>query len=512
MTILPFDVLTEPWIPVDTGEELSLLDTLTRAHRLKTISAASPLETYATYRLLIALLMDALQMPRRDARLDVLARGKFDMSMIEAYVARCTVEGVSFDLFDQKHPFLQATYDPKYDHEPKPVSELVHTLPTGNNHMFFDHRYARDHVLDYAQSFRSLIATYIFCTASVQDYPSSVNNTPCAYILVEGDTLFESLVLNCLSIKECSNIAYGMPAWRDQRPVVPKRIHADVDMLEGLTWRPRRITLVPEDGIVRNVYLQQGLNYKGNGSWRDPHVAYIRTNKDLLTTLKLDTSRAVWRDIGKLASSSKEKKGFPPRVISNLPDDIGIVHTTIAGLVTDQASFVDVIWDRLTIPQSILDNVERGDVLRDDITFLEDCAKLVKNAVLLSGAEGYGQKGKISSTHSKLLDRKDGDAAANAVQTDFFHMAHDFVFGEYLERLSSCETDEDYIALIRYMDQEVGKLLMGVLERHFAQTGYDAKSLITQAKIKKRVMMGYGHYRKERENGITENVDSTARA
>ncbi|MEA5145568.1 MAG: type I-E CRISPR-associated protein Cse1/CasA, partial [Candidatus Limiplasma sp.] len=129
---MPFDVLTDPWIPVDTGEELSLLDTLTRAHKLKAISAASPLDTYATYRLVIAFLMDALQMPHRDARLDVLARGRFDMAVIEAYVARCRAEGVSFDLFDKERPFMQAAYDPQYDRETKPVSELVHALPTGN--------------------------------------------------------------------------------------------------------------------------------------------------------------------------------------------------------------------------------------------------------------------------------------------------------------------------------------------------------------------------------------------
>jgi CRISPR type I-E-associated protein CasA/Cse1 len=514
VNVLPFSVLTDAWIPVDTGEELSLLDTLARSHALKAISAASPLETYATYRLLIAFLMDALQMPHRDARLEVLARGKFDMAAIQAYVACCEADGVSFDLFDKARPFMQAAYDPQYDHETKPVSELVQALPTGNNHMFFDHRYARDHELGCAQAFRAMIATYVFCAASVQDYPSSVNNTPCAYILVEGKTLFETLVLNCMSVRECniSNIAYGLTAWREPNPVIPKREQPDVDMLEGLTWRPRRVTLVPEDSVIRTVYLQQGLNYKGNGSWRDPHVAYIKTNKDLLTTLKLDTARAVWRDIGKLAASSEGKRGYPPRVISNLPSDWGLVRATIAGLVTDQASFVDMIWDRLVIPQSILDNEERGDRLQTDIAFIETCAKQLKNAVLLLGEEGKGQKGKLTSAQSKMLDRKDGDVAANVVQTDFFQVSHGFVFGDYLARLAACATDEDYIALILYTDQEIGKQLTAVLGRYFAQTGYDAKSLIAQAKIRKRVMMTFGRYRKERENGITGNGDDTAGA
>ena len=62
-----------------------------------------------------------------------------------------------------------------------------------------------------------LLASYLFCTATVQGYPSSVNNAPCLYVLIHGDNLFETLVLSTFSIKEAGNLPYGLPAWARQK-------------------------------------------------------------------------------------------------------------------------------------------------------------------------------------------------------------------------------------------------------------------------------------------------------
>ena len=60
-----FDILRKPWVPVldAAGQktELGLLETLERAHELKAIQTASPMEEYSVYRFLIVFLMDALR-------------------------------------------------------------------------------------------------------------------------------------------------------------------------------------------------------------------------------------------------------------------------------------------------------------------------------------------------------------------------------------------------------------------------------------------------------------------
>ena len=138
-----FNVLDAPWIPVITagGEEelLGIRQTLLRAHELREISSASPLEEYSVYRFLGLFLMDALR-PRRESDIeDLLDAGRFDPAAIEDYIALCEREGVSFDLFDDKRPFLQCPRDDSLDGEPKSVSVLDCTKPSGNNHTHFLH-------------------------------------------------------------------------------------------------------------------------------------------------------------------------------------------------------------------------------------------------------------------------------------------------------------------------------------------------------------------------------------
>ena len=100
---------------------------------------------------------------------------------------------------------------------------------------FFDHQPSA--ILCPGDALVTFLSAYLFCTAAAQGYPSSVNNTPCVYVLHRGKTLFDTLVLNMLSVAECGNIAYGRPAWRAEAQVKPKEEFANVDMLQALTWR-----------------------------------------------------------------------------------------------------------------------------------------------------------------------------------------------------------------------------------------------------------------------------------
>ena len=139
-----FDILKEPWIPVAnmSGEtyELGILDALGRAHELRSVHDISPLVEYSVYRFLVVFLMDALR-PRKLSDIEeILGGGSFDMDAICSYVKRCKDEGVSFDLFDEERPFMQTKVDPRWDKQTKPVDTLDYTVPSGNNHVHFDHK------------------------------------------------------------------------------------------------------------------------------------------------------------------------------------------------------------------------------------------------------------------------------------------------------------------------------------------------------------------------------------
>ena len=123
-----FNVLDAPWIPVvasdGSRELLGIRETLRRAPELKEVSTVSPLEEFSIYRFLSVFLMDALRPKRVSAISTLLKQGMFDMDKIEEYISLCESEGVSFDLFDEKRPFMQSAYVKEWDKEPKSISVI----------------------------------------------------------------------------------------------------------------------------------------------------------------------------------------------------------------------------------------------------------------------------------------------------------------------------------------------------------------------------------------------------
>lgn len=474
---MTFNILTEPWIPMSSGETLSLLDALAGAQALAGVECVSPLETVAVYRLMIAFLMDALQLKTRDERLALLRQGRFDVAAIHAYARRCEAEGASFDLFDAERPFMQAAYDQKLDKERKSAAIMALEIPSGNNHVFFDH--APEARFTPGEALRQLLTAYLFCTAAAQGYPSSVNNTPCVYVLHHGENLHETLTLNMVSRAECGNIAWGKPAWREDGKVEPKREFADVSMLRALTWQPRRATLLADEGgIVSEVYWQQGHNFKGNALWRDPHVPYRILKGGEYTSLKPQSGRAFWRDLGALAASREDRYGKPPLVVANAPEDKTLYRLSMTGLVTSNASLIDLDAEEMNLPRSVLEDAERGDMLREDLLFFEDCAQALRFA-------------------AKDLQ---GGALVPILQDAFFAMTRDYIYGEYLEQLDRCDGDELFVELRGAVHERALKMLLTALDREKLRLGSDGKMLKVQAEMRKKTLAIYYKRRREREN------------
>ena len=126
---MKYDVLTEPWITVVTldgkTEETGIRGFFEKAHLYRDVVFDSPLEVYAVQRMLIAFLMDAYSPERARDRKKLLQKGRFDMDVIDRYIADCRAEGVTFDLFDKERPFMQAPYDAELDEgKSKPAANL----------------------------------------------------------------------------------------------------------------------------------------------------------------------------------------------------------------------------------------------------------------------------------------------------------------------------------------------------------------------------------------------------
>lgn len=219
-----FNVLDAPWIPVvapdGTKELLGNREILRKAPKL----VVSPLEEFSVYRFLSVFLMDAPRPKRNSSIRNLLKQGRFDMEQIEEYISLCESEGVSFDLFDEKRPIMQNTYVKEWDKEPKPVNSIDRYLPSGNNHLHFEHAAAEQRSITVERAARLHLTVQQFCTAGVQGYPSGVNASLPYFGVVKADTLFETLVYTLLPTLSIE-ISFDEPPviWRRTEAVEPKK-------------------------------------------------------------------------------------------------------------------------------------------------------------------------------------------------------------------------------------------------------------------------------------------------
>ncbi len=493
-----YSVMLDPVIPVTflhgLSEEVGIRELLIRAHEISGLSCQSPLEDYALFRLLVAVSMDMLRPKRWLDRQSLLEEGRFKAETVDNYIADCEKAGPCFDLFDPIHPFMQTAYESEIDEKAiKPVANLSVTLPSGNNHVFWDHRPEIVPVMSPAEAFRSMITLYVFCTAAAQEYPSGVNNTPPVYNIILGDTLYDSIILNMVSSKEHPSLEDGfdLVPWRHFRAVIPKEECVNITMMEGLTWQPRRICLFrDEDGMVRKAALQQGKNFRGNDLWRDPHVSYRCSRKGEWNSVKPQAGRALWRDISTLLSDSESKRIIPPATVSRaldiLDQDSSPLQIRQVGVVTEQASYIGWMEDRLSIPACLTSDDVLASLIRDDVEMVEYMQGMLAQSV--NKHFSHDQK------HSSVL--------AEEVRAAFLTQMHDDIFAFSIPdavRISS-QMDEERIAQhIRTFDKMVDQSIDEIFREIIQAAGNTAGDLQLQVETRREIRNKYTKYAKERE-------------
>ena len=352
-----FDLITEPWIPVVNGDDtisyLGIWDALQTASKSKGISDASPLVEFGLYRLLSVFLMDALRPEDQFELEDLENAGQFDMAKIQNYIEQCQAEGASFDLFDPERPFLQSPYDKAWDKEKKPVTYLDCRVPTGNNHVHFDHL-QESRVFSYAEAARYLPVLPLFVTAGAQGYPSTINAAPPYFTVIKGSNLFETLVHLLLPVDEIDDFDSVPVYWRCNKPVVPKKQVAHTSWLYGMLFPARRVLLIPESDGVREIYYSQGENFCEPGNWTDPHVTY-RFGKTGRFPWRPNGAKAVWRNLSDLINIEDQHAPKIMALYRRLHEgSLEDVHVCLYGVQTSNASFLDLAYHDMQIPASLL--------------------------------------------------------------------------------------------------------------------------------------------------------------
>lgn len=309
-----FDLIIKSWIPVlradRAPDERNLRDVLCEAHMLSALRDPLPTVEFGLYRLLGALVLDIFFVEPgapfdTKALGDLLQAGRFDPATVDAYFAKYADR---FDLFHPKYPFLQ-TAGMDAD-APKPLAGLLHPQPSGTNIAHFRHGHEGKFGVSPAVAARLLTTIAPFMTAGGAGLSPSINGAPPWYVLVEGENLFETLCLNVCAVPLSEVTGTEPPAWRSGKAVGGGGRTTACSYPEALTWRPRRIQLIPGEGgrcaltgeessvLVRAMKFAPGASC--DFAWRDPNVPY-KVTKDGPLVLRPQEERAVWRDTGPLA-------------------------------------------------------------------------------------------------------------------------------------------------------------------------------------------------------------------
>jgi len=378
MTAL-FDLISQPWIPClrrdNAAAELGLRDVLMQAHDLRELGGESPLVTAALYRLLLAILHRVFGPADYEAWRVLWQAERFDTAVLDPYFAAWRDR---FDLFHPTRPFYQAA-DERV--KPKSLTSLVHDVASGNNATLFDHHTEEGGLtLKPAQAARFLLAVQAFGLAGLSGLPQKFTDGPCArgiIFLVQGDNLFETLMLNLLRYDDDHPLPRSpddRPAWEMDDPFQDDRTIPH-GYLDYLTWQNRRVLLLPEtsDGglVIPQMTLAPGLRL-GEGVL-DPMKPYRRDVKRGLLPLRFSEDRALWRDSATLFQLDTVTT-YAPRIFAWLAELMsesyilqGTRRTLALGMANNQAKVEFYRTEHLPLPLAYLREQQLVNSLRDDV-------------------------------------------------------------------------------------------------------------------------------------------------
>jgi CRISPR system Cascade subunit CasA len=282
----------------------------------------------------------------------------------------------SFNLFDEKRPFLQIADLKPFNKEPTPTTKLNFSLATGNKTTLFDHAginvikdlpsrlLEESNLLISMLSFNNFSLSGLYPQAKWKDKStckSGVKDAPCAsqsmiHCFVRKKTVIETLHANILSREQITDRYgenVGVPIWEcfpsspsDEKAIknaTQTYIGRLVPLSRWLKILPDRNTMLMGDGFVYPVYPE----FKEATSVEV--VSTLRNNQELkILGCKTTTP---WRELCAITTKRHSDRNNigGPAAIENQPRSEGYdLH--ILALKREQASILDTIESILHVP------------------------------------------------------------------------------------------------------------------------------------------------------------------
>lgn len=420
-----FNLVDERWVPClwrdGTAEELSLRQTLTRAHDVREVQGDTPLETVALCRLLLAILHRNFETRTAAQWRKLHEVGRFEAARLEAYLDTWAER---FDLFHVERPFYQAD-DKRAQY--KSVISLVPQMASGNNAALFDHHSEQEGAtLTPAQAARAVLTAQAFGYGGLSGMEEKFTDAPCAkgvIFMALGDTLFETLLFNLVRYYDRDPIPSDeddSPTWEMKDAF--KRRRLPKGYLDYLTWQNRRILLLPEEGpngetVVRRMKWAPGLRLEGEELDPMKRYAWEKDKKQPVRVLQFSADRALWRDCDTLFVMNAPDHIKPPAAFRHLHNlvEAGILaldktlRFEALGMAKDQAKLEYFRAETFPLPLEYLKREEAVTELRTALQIAESVADLLRWAVFMLGRRTL----KPEADEGKPLSKEERQAVNN---------------------------------------------------------------------------------------------------
>jgi CRISPR system Cascade subunit CasA len=370
-------------------EEFSLRETLARAHELRGIQGDSPLETASLYRLLLAMIHSVLRGPKNKKEWAALWDFKqFEMSGFDTYFKQWRNR---FDLFDEKRPFYQFKDNEMVE---KSALLLPHGMSTANE--LFEHQMVVETLpIHFQQAARMLLVGQYFGLGGLV-YPGKPNLTRAPLLngvsfLVEGDSLFETLLLNCLQYandEPLPIIGIDAPTWEMEKPFASRK--KPNGYLDYLTWQNRKLLLISseKDRTITSMRIMRGLDL--DKDVEDPFKLYFR-KEDGWKFLPFTRERSLWRDSHTLMRRTVPDNIHPPKSMHWLallleetdclsPNQMYRYMALGAGVHYKDAKIYFYRHESMPLPLSYLANDDLVSQLTEATTLTEQVKSALKRA------------------------------------------------------------------------------------------------------------------------------------
>ncbi|SYZ34084.1 casA_cse1: CRISPR type I-E/ECOLI-associated protein CasA/Cse1 [Propionibacterium australiense] len=337
-----FNLCDEPWVRVRDKQghvtELSLREVFAHGNEYAALAGEIPTQDVAVLRLLLAIIMRAMDLPGSDEeRVDLWdewwGQRKLPTEEINAYLERWHGR---FDLLDAATPFMQVADLSSPSGRASGLVKLIAEVPDGNRFFTLREGAGLDS-LTFAEAARWLVHCQAYDMSGIKT--GAVGDTRVksgrgypigqglagwlGVVIAEGNTITETLLLNLCLDRWTSDDSV---VW-ERSPQGPEECvdhPVPVGVSDMYTWQARRVRLFTKDSRIIDVQLSNGdrpglqnmHRVDTMSAWRFSAPQSKKFGHDVLMPKTHQPERTMWRGLeSMLVKNEDPQRGQRPAVI-----------------------------------------------------------------------------------------------------------------------------------------------------------------------------------------------------